>query len=357
MQASPKPTLEGARRAGPPSGGRCDGPSAVSVHAPGRLHLGFLDPSATLGRRFGGIGMMIESTATTVRLAHAGVQRIEAAPSARHEVARAGRIVAELQSATGLHHRLDVQITAGLPAHVGLGSGTQLALAVGRAFSQLHGLQLATPALARLMGRGGRSGIGIAGFDHGGVLVDGGPRPGADAPPVLARLDFPQAWRVVLVQEPGRSGLHGESELQGIARLPAFPQPQAAHLCHLVLMQILPALAEREFAPFARGLSELQRQVGEYFAPVQGGVFTSPRIGRLMDWIAGRHEAGLGQSSWGPTAFAIVASDTDAQRLIAAADAAGAIEAGLELRVVAGRNEGAEVVSQLFTASGATRAA
>ena len=321
------------------------------VDAPGRLHLGFLDPSATLGRRFGSLGMMLDDTATVVCLGHADTQQIEAGATGRHEIGRAGRIIAHLQSATGLRDPLDVRVAKALPAHVGLGSGTQLALALGRAFAELHGLQLGTPALAALLDRGGRSGIGIAGFDHGGVLVDGGPRPGADAPPVLARLDFPAAWRVVLVQDLSRVGLHGESERQGIARLPPFAQPRAAHLCHLVLMQILPALAESDFTPFAQGLTELQRQVGEYFAPAQGGIYTSPAIGRLMQWVAGRHEAGLGQSSWGPTAFAIVASDADAQRLVRAAQAAGAIDAGLQIRIVAGRNRGAEVASQAALAS------
>ena len=318
----------------------------VEVQAAGRLHLGFLDPSATLGRRFGSIGMMIEGSTTTVRLRHAGVQRIEGVSGTLHEVGRARGIIDTLQSATGLREPLDVRLAQALAPHVGLGSGTQLALALGRAFSELHGLQLSTPVLANLLGRGARSGIGIAGFDRGGVLVDGGPRAGVDAPPVLARLEFPDAWRVIVVQDAARSGLHGESEREGIARLGRFAQHRAAHLCHLVLMKILPALAEREFTPFANGVSELQRAVGEYFAPVQGGIYTSPAIGRLMRWIAAHHEAGLGQTSWGPTAFAIVPSLAHAQRIIAAAEAAGAIEGGLKLGIVAGRNQGAVVSSR-----------
>lgn len=322
-------------------------PHAVSVSAPGRLHLGFLDPSGTLGRRFGSLGMMLEETATVVRLARSSAHRIHAAPAARHEVARVERLVARLQSATGFGDPLDVFIAAALPPHVGLGSGTQIALALGRAFAELHCLQLSTPALASLLGRGGRSGIGIAGFEVGGVLVDGGPRTESDAPPVLARIEFPQAWRVVLVQDAARCGLHGEDEARGIARLPTFPQGQAAHLCHLVLMQILPGLVEGDFLPFARGLTEVQRLVGEYFAPAQGGVYTSPATARLMHWISERHEAAVGQSSWGPTAFAILPSLQEAQRVVEsakAAKAAGVTEAGLDITIVAGRNRGADIV-------------
>ena len=323
--------------------------SSVSVVAPARLHLGFLDPSGTLRRRFGSLGMMIDGMSTAVRMRAGGVahgeddNRVDAAPQARHEMARARRLVRHLQSATGRSEPIDMKLTEALPPHVGLGSGTQLALALGRAFSELHGLGLDTPGIANLLDRGARSGIGIAGFDRGGVLLDGGPRSGRQAPPVLARFDFPPEWRVILVQDPARSGLHGDSEKQGMARLPHFERARAAHLCHLVLMQILPAVAEADFGPFAAGLSELQAIVGEYFAPAQGGVYTSPAVGRLLRWIGEHHEAAIGQSSWGPTAFAILPSEARARRMLESARAAGVVDAGLVTGIVAGRNQGARV--------------
>ena len=315
----------------------------VRVTAPARLHLGFLDPSGTLGRRFGSLGMMIDGLATQVQLVHAPADHVETAPGASHEVARLRRLVKQMKAATGRDEPIAVRLLEALPPHVGLGSGTQLALAVGRAFSALHDLGLSTPAVANLLDRGGRSGIGIAGFDHGGVLVDGGPRAGADAPPVLARFDFPCEWRVILIQDPARSGLHGDSEKEGLARLPFFERARAAHLCHLVLMQILPALAEADFAPFADGLSELQAIVGEYFAPAQGGIYSSPAVARLMRWISDRHPAGVGQSSWGPTAFAILSSEAQAQEVLREARASAAMD-GLVATIVTGRNRGAGIV-------------
>ena len=311
--------------------------------APARLHLGFLDPSGTLGRRFGSLGMMIDGLATQVQVAHAEADRVDAATDAGHEVDRLRRLVRQLKAATGRDEPVAVHVKEALPPHVGLGSGTQLALALGRAFSELHGLGLTTPAIASLLDRGARSGIGIAGFDHGGVLVDGGPRAGANAPPVLARFDFPADWRVILVLDRARSGLHGDSEKEGIARLPTFERARAANLCHLVLMQILPALAEADFGPFAAGLSELQANVGEYFAPAQGGIYTSPAVAQLMRWLAERGPAGIGQSSWGPTAFAILPSETRAQEVLRQARASAAI-GELAATIVTGRNHGARVV-------------
>jgi beta-RFAP synthase len=318
-------------------------PTAVSVAAAARLHLGFLDPSGTLGRRFGSLGMMIDGLATEVEMSCGAEERLEAPAAASHELPRVRRLLRQLQAATGKRQPVQVRIGEALPPHVGLGSGTQLALAMGRAFSELHGLELATPAIANLLDRGARSGIGIAGFDRGGVLVDGGPRPGSDAPPVLARLLFPERWRVILIQDPTRSGLHGDIEKEGLSRLPLFERARAAHVCHLVLMQILPALAESDFRPFAAGLTELQAIVGEYFAPAQGGVYTSPAVARLIHWLADRHEAGFGQSSWGPTAFAILPSEARAREVLSAASAAGAMDRSLVASIVAGRNDGARI--------------
>ena len=38
----------------------------VRVAAPARLHLGFLDPAATLGRRFGSVGLVLDGLDTVV---------------------------------------------------------------------------------------------------------------------------------------------------------------------------------------------------------------------------------------------------------------------------------------------------
>ncbi len=77
-----------------------------------------------------------------------------------------------------------------------------------------------------------------------------------------------------------REGLHGDEERHGLASLAPFPPALAAHLCHLALMRILPAVADSDFDAFAAGITELQRTIGEYFAPVQGGVFASPAVAR-----------------------------------------------------------------------------
>ena len=103
-----------------------------------------------------------------------------------------------------------------MPAeHVGLGVGTQLCLAVARTILSLAGMpEPSVEQLARLTGRGRRSGIGLHGFHHGGLIVDGGRQTEAEIPPLLARLPFPVEWSILTVRPPGDRGLHGSERTQ-----------------------------------------------------------------------------------------------------------------------------------------------
>jgi predicted sugar kinase len=101
-------------------------------------------------------------------------------------------------------------------------------------------------------------------------------------------------------------------------------------------------LHEADFGPFARGVSEVQRVIGRYFAPVQNGsAYTSPEVAQVVEWLAANFDAAVGQSSWGPTGFAVFASQADADRAVDRARAAGQVAGPLTLRIVKGRNHGA----------------
>lgn len=334
IESSPAPTLADAR-------------SAIRVRAPGRLHLGFLDPSGSLGRRFGSIGLVIEGFESEVVISGASEDAVLAdTPAARGELDRLAACLRRLRERTGRRDRLAVRLHRALPAHAGFGSGTQLALAVGRAFALWHGLNIPTATLALWLGRGQRSGVGIAGFDQGGLLVDGGPGADGAPAPLLARVALPQGWRIVVVMDERARGLSGPAERAAISALPPLPQPQAADICHQVLMRVLPGAAEAQFAAFAAGINRVQHLLGDHFAPAQSGSrWTSPAVARLMQWWQASvgDGAAIGQSSWGPTGFAIVPSAPAAQSLIESAQAAGMVDAALTLRVVAGRNHGAVV--------------
>ncbi len=331
--------------------------ATVTLRASARLHLGFFDPAGSLGRRFGSLGLVVNGLETEIVLSASPSDQVTAVEHAgRAEIERAVAYLHLLRRHTGRREPLHLRLVRVLPAHAGLGSGTQLALAIGRAFAQWHGLDVSTPALAQWLGRGVRSGVGIAGFDHGGLLVDGGPSADGATAPVLSRVALPAAWRVLVVQDSAHQGLSGADERHAIATLPPLPQALAADICHQVLMRVLPGAACAEFAPFAAGITRIQQVLGEHFAPAQGGkAYTSAAVGRLVEWIGsavrGQGQAAeplgaIGQSSWGPTGFAILPSQSRAESVLDAARAASVVGPSLTVRIVSARNAGASVVDQ-----------
>lgn len=323
---------------------------SVVVAAPGRLHLGFMDPGSGVGRRFGGVGLTLDGVGTRVCATRA--DGVEAAGPQERRVLRALDL---LREATGVRRGIRVVVTAAIPEHAGLGSGTQLALAVGCAFAKTFGLALTPRDVAGLLDRGGRSGIGIGAFEHGGFLVDGG-RGASDAPPpITSRIEFPEAWRVLLILHPGAQGLHGAAEKAAFRALPPFPEARAAHLCRLVMMSLLPALAERDLFEFGRAVNELQRIVGDHFAPAQGGRFASALVARALARLEAEGVSCVGQSSWGPTGFAVVESEAVAAKAVDTLEQQFA-GAGLSFEIARGRNRGGEIALQPARAAGVSAA-
>jgi beta-ribofuranosylaminobenzene 5'-phosphate synthase len=318
---------------------------AVSVTAPARLHLGFLDLHGGLGRRFGSIGLTLEGVGTRLRLAAA--EEISASgPDAERALDAARRLAQAWRTPP-----VRVEIQEVISAHVGLGSGTQLRLAVGVGLARLFGLAAGTAEVARLLDRGARSGIGLGAFEQGGLLVDGGRGQGDAIPPVVARLPFPEAWRVVLLLDEARYGLHGAAEVQAFERLPPFPEELAAHLCRLTLMRLLPAVALGDLENAGRALGEIQRVVGDHFAPAQGGRFASPAVAEALTWLASQGIEGIGQSSWGPTGFALVEDREAAVRLEAGLKRRCPGVQDLRIVIAEGRNRGAEIAVETLARS------
>ena len=305
------------------------------MSAPARLHLGFVDMHGGLGRRFGSIGLAVSELDAQVWAAPAAVLQLEGLAAER-----VAPIARRLLAATADNRGLHVITHALPPAHVGLGSGTQLALAIAAAGAGALGLARSPRELAALMGRGERSGIGIAAFEDGGFIVDGGRGPTTTTPPVLARLSFPPAWRCLLLFDERAQGLSGAPERAAFDSLPTMPAARAGRLARTVLVGLLPAVAESDFRAFSAHLAQIQALIGAHFAPKQGGIYTSARVGAaLMELSRAFDLPGIGQSSWGPTGFIFTPNADVAE---AVAEACGQwIGAGLRCQIVAGSNTGA----------------
>ncbi len=236
------------------------------VRTPGRLHFGLLGWGPGSRRQFGGLGLMIDSPGIELTVERATTQVVEGPLSDR--VARILEVVRERIAEPGIFARpVAIRILQAPPEHVGLGVGTQLSLAIATAVLRLAGYpDPSAEQLALLTGRGHRSGIGLHGFRHGGFLVNGGRREEGSVPPLLTRHHFPDEWSVLVVQPPGRHGLHGRDELRAFSELPPIAESLTDRLCRLVMLGILPAIVERDLAAFGAAIEELQAHVGASFA-------------------------------------------------------------------------------------------
>ncbi len=320
----------------------------ISVRAPSRLHFGLLSfptghfwpnqEGVLAARRFGSVGLMIQDPGVSLKVRPAmewsaegpladralAIARRFAAlpvPSPNPSPKRGGESSPPSLSGKGVGELglrpQNILVEHCPPEHAGLGTGTQLGLAVARALQESWGLQFNRQELARRIGRGARSALGVHGFFEGGFLVEAGKHCCEAIAPLVARALFPESWRVVLVIPPGKPGHHGIEESEAFQKLQArgIPLEKTNTLCRLVLLGMLPALAERDWKAFGEALHDFNAMVGETFADVQGGVYASEAVAEIVRFIRQEGIPGVGQSSWGPALFAVAADPDQASGL------------------------------------------
>lgn len=311
-----------------------------------RLHFGFCNLSLARERLYGAVGAGIARPRTVVTAEPAGSIVCDHPVVLEHV-----RTTVELLDVPGA----EVTVEETLPRHAGLGSGTRLALATLTAVANAYDRAPRVRERAPVLGRGGRSGVGVATFDAGRFVLDAGQptaqfttdRP-ADGewtvPPVLARHEIPSNWRFVLLipdVDAGRSGPQEDRSMRGAIQQ-ASPEP-ADRIAGIVLRQLLPAIAERSVERFGEAVAEIGRLNGAWYADEQGGTFRPP-AGDLITALSDAPSIyGAGQSSWGPIVYGITdvdrasAAESAGQAALEAADVDGAV------RVVEGDNHGAYV--------------
>jgi len=302
------------------SAGRTARPAAVRVRTPSRLHFGMFSFGQPRMRQFGGAGAMLDRPGLELRITPAERFEVDGPSSPRvREFAEHVLRALNLRAAP----RCRLTVVAAPPEHVGLGSGTQLGLAVAAALNAFLGRPRLEPRdLARLAGRGKRSAIGTYGFAAGGMLVEAGKLlephrcDDADLSPLIARAELPAGWRFVLVCPRGERGLSGDAERDAFSALPPVPLEVTAALCHEIAVHLLPAAGDGRFEEFSESLYRYGHQAGLCFAARQGGAYASPRLAARVETIRGLGVRGAGQTSWGPTLFALLADQAAAEAFV-----------------------------------------
>ena len=287
----------------------------MTLRTPSRLHFGLLSWGGANRRQFGGVGLMIDDPGLMISIEPALEWQADGALGIR-VLEVSARVTQRLVAQGFMVPPCRFSICNSPREHVGLGVGTQLGLGVVRLLCEHVGKpQTSAIELAELAGRGLRSGIGLHGFVSGGLIVDGGRGESSIAiPPLLAHLNFPEDWSILVVIPTFATGLHGSTEARAFAELPPFPQPLVDRLCRLVLLGLLPAVAQCDLTGFGEALEELQAGVGQGFAPVQGGIFARPELEDIAVWLRNQGLVGVGQSSWGPTLYGFAENSTQDQK-------------------------------------------
>lgn len=316
----------------------------IRVQTGSRLHLGLFCPAGGAARRYGGVGLMVQSPGLALRAEPAATWSAQG-PLAERALEVAGQVARSATVAGRPGPALRLCIEHAAAEHAGLGTGTQLGLAVARAVALAWGLSADLLTQARWSGRGRRSGVGLYGFEQGGLIVDAGQPAAGGLPTLAARAPVPQGWRFVLARpcgpRTGAEGLHGTGEGEAFGRLGTDSKAQARidALCRIALLGLLPAARESDLSAFGEAVFEFNRKAGEAFEPVQGGVYAGPVAAGLVALLRARGALGVGQSSWGPTVFAVVGDADEASSLAQRVEAHA--PAPVEVIVTPALNEGA----------------
>lgn len=283
----------------------------VKITTPARLHFSLLDLNGALGRIDGGFGLAI--TEPNFQIVAERATEIHLPSSVYRD--RAAAVLERLQKAYPFPG-VKLTFQSEIPMHCGFGSGTQLALGVVQAVNVLYQLGLDVPELARVVGRGGTSGIGIAAFNTGGFIVDGGHRfPEQKAsflpssalgnispPPVLLRYAFPKV--PLLIVMPNCDRIYGDREIELFRTLCPQPEWVAQKLSHILLMQILPALVEEDMYNFGKALNQIQTFGWKRVEIDAQGA----ELQLTLDFLRDSGAFGAGVSSWG-SAICVVSED------------------------------------------------
>lgn len=304
------------------------------IETPSRLHVTLIDLNGEHGRVDGSVGITLNEPKLILEIEENNTVNeiiFKDSPYASNETLNSyndkiNRVIFKINKFLGVDTPYKVIMHEYYPSHSGLGSGTQLSLAIAKCLLELHGTELNTYEIARLVGRGGTSGIGVASFEMGGFIIDGGhkrvfkpdflPSSASQAlpPPIIARYDFPEDWNIVLVMPDMDGKISGDREVNIFQEYCPIPLSEVQELTYILIMEMMPALVERDLDAFGDAIDSIQN-VG--FKKIESDLQNNFTC-ELMDNLRLAGASGVGLSSFGPTVYAV--TDTNTNSIIRAAE-------------------------------------
>lgn len=286
----------------------------IKVETPCRLHFGFSNLSLSRSRIYGGIGATIQKPKIVLKTKKSNTIKIETDKDYKRVEDYVKKSVNILDI-----DGVKVKIEDSLPGHVGLGSGTQLALSIFSGIAKLYNRKIDIRKEAPKLGRGGRSGVGVAAFEKGGFIFDSGhssenftrclPENGEwDVPKVISQHDIPKNWRFLVIT-PDSKKIYGEEEEKKIQET-VFNASYSItdKISSALIDNVLPGIAEGDLREFSEGITTVNRLNGSWFSKLQGGVYRKESQNIIKKF---RHKDlyAVGQSSWGPTVYGITINE------------------------------------------------
>ncbi|MCK9150898.1 beta-ribofuranosylaminobenzene 5'-phosphate synthase [Methanobacterium alcaliphilum] len=325
------------------------------IKTPSRLHLTLIDLNGSIGRIDGGVGITIQEPRFVLKVEpnDSGINIIfkdlKTLPanlmydySQKIENASINAM-----NQFDLKGGFDFFVEETYPVHSGLGSGTQISMAAAKAVLLLNGINVSARNLGRIVGRGGTSGIGVAAFQCGGFIVDGGhsniEKPSflpssaskASPPPLIAHYEFPEEWNIILATPKLNDQVSGKKEVNIFQEFCPIPLREVEKLSHVLLMQMMPAVLDKNIESFGNALNKIQ-DIG--FKKVENDL-QHHLIGDIIMDMREAGAFGAGMSSFGPTVFAV--TDDNPKNILNAAKDAMADFGGMT-HLTKAQNEGAK---------------
>lgn len=320
----------------------------IRITSPSRLHIGLIDMNASCGRVDGGVGLSLASPHITISAEISSEIEVIGDSSFAARMKKAAEIL--LPKGKGIK----ISIEEDIPPHIGCGSGTQAALCASAAVNELYNLNMSVKGMAIAVGRGGTSGIGVASFQKGGFIVDGGhkfvdkgsfsPSSASKTPPapVIFREDFPQ-WDIILALPKSNCiGAHDIREVDIFKQMCPIPLHEVQTVSHIVLMQLMPAIMDQDIESFSKGINQMQT-IGFKHREVQ---LQDPAVRDLIELLQDNGAYGAGMSSFGPIVFAFSDNHHESIMLQNVAQSFLSDTLGGDVMITHANNTGASIVEE-----------
>ena len=310
--------------------------NTIQIISPARLHFGFLEINNNQSDNLlGGIGLSIDKFHTKITMKKNAKIKVKG-----KSLNKASLLLNTFCRKREIKPNFFLNIEKSSPQHIGLGSGTQLALSIGKAISDLNNLNLNIEKIGKILNRNYRSNVGLINFKYGGFLIDLKIKNKFFTS--IDKVFFPEDWKIILIKDL-KQGLHGKNEIDAFKKIKKFPKKNNIRLTDLVLLKIYPSLIENNFNEFSKAITKLQNIMGNYFNVLQGGIFSSPRVSSVLRFLEKENVLGYGQTSWGPTGFSFFSNIKKAEQMKTKLKKRFSSCNNLEFIICSGKNSGADI--------------